>query len=167
MTAEDKSSECTGELTPATQEGPFYKCGSPERNYTVGPDTPGTYLVLEGSVFDRDCRPVAGAWIDFWHADGNGQYDNEGYNLRGHQHTDDKGRFCLETVIPALYGNRTPHIHVKVQANPQSKIYTTQLYFPGIESNEKDPLFEPANVIDVTETAGVAEAKFDLVVEVT
>jgi hypothetical protein len=36
-----------------------------------------------------------------------------------------------------------------------------------MESNEKDPLFEPANVVEVTEIEGVAKARYDLVVDVT
>ena len=69
--------------------------------------------------------------------------------------------------MPALYGNRTPHIHVKVQANPQSKIYTTQLYFPEMKSNESDPIFEPANVMDLAETAEGTRVRYNLVVKVS
>ena len=148
------------------EEGPYYKTNSPQRNSIAAGNTYGKKLVFEGQVLDTKEEPVAGAWIDFWHADGRGEYDNTGYNLRGHQYTDAEGNFHLETVMPALYGNRTPHIHVKVQANPRSKIYTTQLYLPGLESNEKDPLFEPANVMELTETEEIARARFNLVVEV-
>ena len=155
------------ELLHEVEEGPYYKTESPQRNSIAAEDTFGKNLVFEGRVLDPEGKPVVGAWVDFWHADGKGQYDNNGYNLRGHQYTDEDGKFRLETVMPALYGNRTPHIHVKVQANPQSKIYTTQLFFPEMESNERDPIFEPANVMELTETAKGMKVRYDLVVEVS
>jgi len=163
----DSNKEHEIELLHEVEEGPYYKADSPHRNSIAAENTHGKKLVLEGRVLNPEGKPFPEAWVDFWHADGKGEYDNTGYNLRGHQYTDESGRFYLETVMPALYGNRTPHIHVKVQANPRSKIYTTQLYFPGMESNERDPIFEPANVMELTETSGGIKARFDLVVAVT
>ncbi|WP_345322755.1 hypothetical protein [Candidatus Villigracilis proximus] len=50
--------------------------------------------------------------------------------MRGHQFTDEQGRYYLETIIPGLHSSRPiGHIHVKVQA-PNAEILTTQLYFP-------------------------------------
>ncbi len=79
-------------------------------------------------MFAESCVPVAGALLDFWHADADGEYDLDGFRLRGHQFTDGEGHFSLETVMPGLYPGRTRHIHVKVQA-PGGPILTTQLYF--------------------------------------
>src|SRR5437773_2103220 len=79
---------CSGTITPAVTEGPYYKAGSPERTDLLEAGIPGTKLVITGYVYDRNCQPIAGAWLDFWQADGNGQYDNSGYKLRGHQFTD-------------------------------------------------------------------------------
>jgi len=62
---------------------------------------------------------------------------NTGYRLRGHQFTDEAGRYALETVVPGLYPGRTRHLHVKVQA-PNQPVLTTQLYFPGQPSNATD-----------------------------
>ncbi len=149
------------------EEGPYYKGNSPERNNIVEENTYGDKLVLEGHVLDTNGNPVSGAWVDFWHADGRGEYDNTGYNLRGHQYTDDTGYFHLKTVMPALYGIRTLHIHVKVRANSRSRVYTTQLFFVGVETNEKDPIFEPANVMEVSETPEGKRARFDMVIEVS
>ena len=90
----------------------------------------GERLIVTGYVLDQDCKPVAGALLDFWQADGEGVYDNEGYRLRGRQYTDAEGRYRLETVIPGEYPGRTEHIHVKAQA-PGGRVLTTQLYFPA------------------------------------
>lgn len=146
------------------EEGPYYKEESPARNSIAEDGTIGNKLVFEGRVLDKDGIPLPGALLDFWHADGHGIYDNTGFNLRGHQHTDKNGCFRLETVEPALYGSRTPHIHLKVQATAKSRIYTTQLYFPDKPSNEKDPLFVPSNTVSVTESPDGKKAYFDIVI---
>src|SRR3954447_6103967 len=107
---------CSGTTTPSLTEGPYYKAGSPERTSLLEANMPGTKVVLTGYVYDKNCRPVAHAWLDFWQADANGRYDNSGYTLRGHQYTDANGRYTLETVEPGEYPGRTVHFHVKVQA---------------------------------------------------
>jgi protocatechuate 3,4-dioxygenase beta subunit len=77
-----------------------------------------------------NCNPIPNAWLDFWQADNNGDYDNAGYTLRGHQYSDEQGRYYLETILPGLYSSRPiRHIHVKVQA-PNGEMLTSQLYFP-------------------------------------
>lgn len=153
------------ELTAAVEEGPYYKKGSPERKAIAGPGTYGTKLVLEGRVLDRDGNPIPNAWLDFWHADGHGNYDNKGYNLRGHQYTDKDGRYKLETLRPKDYMMRAPHIHVKVRANKHSPILTTQLFFPKESKNTTDFLFEKLTVMEVKDAAGGQKATFDFIVE--
>ena len=57
----------------------------------------GEPMLLEGRVLDTKCRPVPGAVLDFWSCDGEGEYDNDGMRLRGHQFADDEGRYRIET----------------------------------------------------------------------
>jgi protocatechuate 3,4-dioxygenase beta subunit len=152
-------------LTAAVEEGPYYKPGSPERKAIAEPGTYGTKLILEGRVLNRKGQPIPGAWLDFWHADGHGNYDNEGYDLRGHQYADKDGWYRLETLRPGDYMMRSSHVHVKVRANKNSPILTTQLFFPGETKNETDPLFEKLTVIDVKDTVEGQIATFDFVVE--
>jgi protocatechuate 3,4-dioxygenase beta subunit len=91
----------------------------------------GTRLILVGYVLDQSCNPLPNAWLDFWQADTNGEYDNQGYRLRGHQFTDVQGRYYLETILPGLYESRPiEHIHVKVKPDSGQEI-TSQLYFPN------------------------------------
>ncbi len=123
----------------------------------------GRRLLLTGVVYDDRCRPLAGAWMDFWQADADGRYDNSGFGFRGHQLTDGAGRYTLETVVPAEYPGRTPHIHVKVRAAgaPQSSTITTQLFLPGEAPNRTDRIFDSALVVAAREEAGVIIATFD------
>ena len=129
--------------TPAETEGPYFTPGSPEATVLVTADMPGTRLNLSGTVLDTTGVPVPGALLDFWQANANGQYDNSGYTLRGHQYTDANGAYTLATVVPGLYPGRTRHIHVKAQA-PNGPLLTTQLYFPGEPQNANDGLFMSA-----------------------
>lgn len=131
----------TCRITPRQTEGPFFKPKSPERLSLLAVGESAS-LVLAGRVLTKDCKPVAHALLDFWHADDEGEYDNSGFRFRGHQFTDADGRYRLETILPGTYGGRTRHIHVKVQA-AGGPILTTQLYFPGEPGNARDGLFRP------------------------
>jgi protocatechuate 3,4-dioxygenase beta subunit len=121
---------CTAVTQPQT-EGPYYTPDTPERNSLLEEGMPGTRLILVGYVLDQDCNPLPNAWLDFWQADTEGEYDNQGYRLRGHQFTDAQGRYYLETILPGLYESRPiEHIHVKVKPDGGQEI-TSQLYFPN------------------------------------
>ena len=155
------------EATPSTTEGPYFKPNSPERKSLLEPGVVGERLNLTGRVLTKSGKLISGALLDFWQADGNGRYDNVDYKLRGHQFTDDLGRYQLETVIPGEYSGRTRHIHVKVQA-PDGPVLTTQLFFPGDEGNQRDSIFGPELLVSFndTETGGTSkQAKFDFVLD--
>ncbi len=154
-----------GAPTPPQTAGPFYKPRSPRRTSLLEPGMGGTRIVLTGSVLTTDCRPIAGALLDFWQADDRGAYDNAGFRLRGHQFADEHGRYRLETVIPGLYSGRTRHLHVRVQA-PNQPALTTQLYFPGEPGNQGDFIFRPELVIAVRDEAGAKAGAFDFVLAV-
>jgi protocatechuate 3,4-dioxygenase beta subunit len=123
----------------------------------------GTPILLEGLVLSTGCRPVAGALFDIWHCDAAGHYDNQGYRLRGHQFTDEQGRYRLETIVPGLYPGRTRHFHVKVQA-PGARVLTTQLYFPDEAANAQDGIFRPELLLSVHDGGAGKTARFDFVV---
>jgi protocatechuate 3,4-dioxygenase beta subunit len=147
--------------TPEQTEGPYFKPDSPRRRSLLEPGVTGTQLVLAGRVLSEECRPVRRALLDFWQADGEGNYDNERFRLRGHQFSDARGRFQLRTVVPGLYTGRTRHIHVKVQA-PRGRVLTTQLYLPGEPRNRGDGIFDPALLMAVR-GARPRRARFDFV----
>ena len=136
------------DLTLAQTEGPYFTPDSPERTSLREEGMAGTPLRVTGYVYSSGCDPAPNALLDFWHCDDAGVYDNEGYRLRGHQFTDDDGRFTLETIVPGVYPGRTRHIHVKVQA-AVGPVLTTQLYFPDEPGNERDGIFDPLLVMDI------------------
>lgn len=156
--------EDADEPTPAQTEGPYFTPDSPKRSSLRESGLKGTPLVLTGRVLNTRCQPVSRALLDWWHCDGEGAYDNEGFRLRGHQYTDEQGNFRLETIVPGLYPGRTRHIHVKVQA-PGKSILTTQLYFPGEAQNQRDYIFKPALLMAVTREPGKMNAGFTFVLK--
>lgn len=145
-------------------EGPFYTPDTPERTSLLEDSMQGVYLLVSGQVLDTNCQPVAGALLDFWHADSAGVYDNEGYQLRGHQFADEEGRYELETILPGLYTGRTRHIHVKLQA-PNGPILTTQLYFPDEPANASDGIFNPELVMEMQAAEKGLRGGFDFVMK--
>jgi hypothetical protein len=94
-------------------------------------------------------------------ADAAGRYDNSGFRFRGHQLTDARGRYILETVMPGEYPGRTEHVHVKLRA-PGGKILTTQIFFPGARGNDSDPIFYRSLVISLA--AGGASGHIDFAI---
>src|SRR5260370_37788085 len=144
-------------------EGPFFKPASPLRGDLREPGMAGRPIELAGYVLTRSCRPVAGALIELWHADDQGEYDNKGFRLRGHLFTDAKGHYAFRTILPGLYPGRTRHFHVKVQAAAESPVLTTQLYFPDEPRNREDDLFRPELVMQVAPSDDALRARFDVV----
>jgi protocatechuate 3,4-dioxygenase beta subunit len=150
--------------TPEQTEGPFFIPDSPRRTSLLEPGVAGTALLLRGRVLDTGCRPLPGALVDFWQADGEGVYDNSGFRLRGHQFANDDGAYELRTIVPGAYSGRTRHIHVKAQPEDGS-VLTTQLYFPDEPANGSDGIFHPLLLVDLTEEGGEQRARFDFVLQ--
>jgi len=168
MAAEARAQSGGPRPTPACGEhgvthpqtpGPYFKPQSPQRASLLEPGMPGPRIVVEGTVLGRDCKPVPRALLDFWQADARGEYDNAGFRLRGHQFTDDAGRYRLESVVPGIYPGRTRHFHVNVQA-PGQPVLTTQLYFPGESLNQRDGIFDRDLVMKVRDAEGGKLATF-------
>lgn len=155
---------CSGTPTPAQTEGPYYKAGSPQRN-TIADGESGEKLLVTGFVFDKNCQPIPNAWLDFWQANAEGVYDNEGFVLRGHQFTDENGMYQLETIVPRAYESRPPHIHVKVRAG-DGPILTSQLYFPDPPAggqNQTDTIFNSALMMNIQESESGKVGQFNFV----
>jgi protocatechuate 3,4-dioxygenase beta subunit len=105
--------------TPPDSLGPFYTPNAPERAST------GRGIAVSGVVRSAaGCTPLSGARIEWWSADGKGEYQDA---LRATQRADAEGRYRYETVAPGRYPGRPPHLHVRVSA-PGHRTLVTQLY---------------------------------------
>ncbi len=151
-----------GKQTARQTAGPFFKPDSPERKSLL--EKSETPLMLSGLVLSANCRPVANALLDFWHADEFGEYDNKGFRYRGHQFTDAQGRWRLETIVPVEYPGRARHIHVNVQA-PGKRILTTQLYFPEEFGHHRDGLYQSSLQVKINKKENLLDGRFDFVVD--
>ena len=156
---------CGDDPTPSQTEGPYFSTGSPDKANLAADVSSGTKLSLAGTVVTTDCQPVKRAKLDFWQADAAGEYDNQGFRLRGHVFTDEQGRYEITTVLPGLYPGRTRHIHVKAQA-PGSRALTTQLYFPGEAANARDGIYRKECEVAMSDAGGGGkQASFTFVLQ--
>jgi protocatechuate 3,4-dioxygenase beta subunit len=153
------------EPTVSETEGPFFKPRSPERSDLRELGAAGRRFELSGVVLSRSCRPLRGTVVDLWHADEKGEYDNIGFQYRGHVITAPDGAFHFGTIVPAPYPGRTRHYRVKVQA-PGSRLLTTQLYFPNEPANLRDGLFQRELLMRVADAGDGLAGRFDFVLNV-
>jgi protocatechuate 3,4-dioxygenase beta subunit len=157
----DTVAQTCGVATPRQTEGPFFTPNSPLRTSLVESGSKAQRFVVTGRVLSAQCKPLANALVDVWHADEEGDYDNAGYRYRGHQFTDAEGRYRFETIVPALYPGRTRHYHVKIQPKG-GRLVTSQLYFPGEPMNRRDGLYRPELELHKPKPG---EGAYDFVVE--
>ena len=156
-------SACT--VIPTETEGPYPGDGTNGPNAlkqsgivrrdirsSVGTSTTraeGVPLSVALTIVDtkNGCKPMAGAAVYAWHCDRAGRYSmytqgvtNENY-LRGVQEADANGVVHFDTIFPAAYQGRWPHIHFEVYptlakaSSSANKIATSQLALPEAESN--------------------------------
>ncbi|MBV8585094.1 MAG: intradiol ring-cleavage dioxygenase [Verrucomicrobia bacterium] len=152
------------ELTDEETSGPFFRPSSPLKTNFREAGVPGKPITLTGLVLDPQGNPVRGCLLDFWHANGDGQYDLDGFLCRGHQFSDAQGRYSLKTVVPGLYPGRTRHFHARFQA-PGESVKSTQLYFPGELRNAEDMLFRSDLLMQLS--SDKSNATFNFVTETT
>jgi protocatechuate 3,4-dioxygenase beta subunit len=145
--------------------GPFYKEGAPFKQ-RLGKGVEGERLIITGKVMDMRCQPIKDVILDVWQANSTGEYDNNGFTLRGKVQTNNNGTYIIDTIVPKEYAagdiNRPSHIHLKVGA-PNQPTLTTQLYFEG------DPYLtdmeDKSLVMKVIDENGTKKANFDFVIE--
>ena len=96
----------------------------------------GLPLTLTISVVNTNssCAAVAGALVDIWQCDADGNYSQYGSErtltyLRGLQTTDAGGKVTFVTIYPGWYQGRATHIHVEVTINGRA-VKVTQIAFP-------------------------------------
>jgi protocatechuate 3,4-dioxygenase beta subunit len=154
--------------------GPYYRASAPFRSDLTEAGMVGTRITVSGRVLDADCAPIAGALLDIWQADDEGDYDNDGnddpppgtFVLRGRLNADDSGNYQFHTIIPGHYLNgaqyRPAHLHIKVSA-PGFVELTTQLYFEGDPYNDIDPWYLPELLLLLADMGDEKVSTFDFV----
>ncbi|RZO02753.1 catechol 1,2-dioxygenase [Pseudomonas moorei] len=142
--------------TPRTIEGPLYVAGAPLSNHEARLDDgqdPGTILFMQGRVLNLEGQPLAGAVVDVWHANTQGNYSyfdpsQSAFNLRRRIVTDSQGTYRFRSIVPSGYGcppdgptqqllsgigrhgQRPAHIHFFISA-PGHRHLTTQINLAG------------------------------------
>ena len=103
----------------------------------------GIPLSIQVTIQDgADYVPLAGAAVYLWHCNRAGEYSlytqavaNENF-LRGVQEADANGVVTFQSIFPACYSGRWPHIHFEVYpsldmaTNEANKIATSQIALP-------------------------------------
>ena len=104
----------------------------------------GIPLTVDLTILDaaNGCAAYDGAAVYLWHCDREGGYSlysqgvtDQNY-LRGVQEADSNGRVTFQSIFPAAYSGRWPHIHFEVYASldeatsASNKIATSQLALP-------------------------------------
>jgi protocatechuate 3,4-dioxygenase beta subunit len=104
----------------------------------------GVPLRLQLTLLDisRSCQPLADSPVYLWNCNRDGDYSlygrgiaHENY-LRGVQFTDHEGRVEFQTIFPACYSGRYPHLHLEIfkqrarSLDATARVSTTQLTAP-------------------------------------
>ncbi|MBZ6083701.1 intradiol ring-cleavage dioxygenase [Streptomyces olivaceus] len=158
------NNEAHGDATEATVFGPFFVEGAPEvpLGGDIADGASGEPCWVEGTVTDTAGRPLAGARIEVWEADGDGlydvQYDDGRTAARAHLHTDDLGRYRFWAVTPTPYPiphdgpvgrlltavGRSPmrasHLHFMV-SHAGCRTLVTHIFVRGDELLDSDTVF--------------------------
>jgi protocatechuate 3,4-dioxygenase beta subunit len=140
--------------TPRMTEGPFYPNTLPTdsdadltRVSGRAGTAQGTVLDVSGRVVDRGGKPRAGARVEIWQCDAQGQYHHVGgpegdgnFQGFGFATTDAEGRYAFRTIKPVPYPGRTPHIHFTVLEGNRRRL-TSQMFIDAEPANARDGLY--------------------------
>lgn len=137
------SGDCA--VSPTETEGPF-PTKSPSSLVTndIRSDRTGVPFTIKITVNNRNtsCAALAGAIVDIWHCDKDGNYSEYGgtgmqstnytsvHFLRGRQVTSANGLVEFTSIFPGWYSGRAPHIHVHIYSASGTSLLVTQIAFP-------------------------------------
>jgi protocatechuate 3,4-dioxygenase beta subunit len=137
------SSSCT--VAPTETEGPFpTHTPSSYVRADITDGKSGYKLTAKITLTSSSayCAALAGALVDIWHCDADGNYSEYGgtgmqstnytslHFLRGRQTTDSAGLVTFTSIFPGWYSGRATHIHVHVYNASGTSLKVTQIAFP-------------------------------------
>lgn len=156
-----------GGATEGSNLGPFYLDDAPRKalGANLADDRDGVTILVHGKVTDTLHKPLPGAILDTWQADGSGTYPiqeqeqgQDKMDLRGVFEADENGRYYYTTVLPKPYtvpydgpvgtllraGDRhawrAAHLHYIVR-HPGMSAITTEIFFENTEYIDNDAVF--------------------------
>jgi len=144
-TATGGSSTSNCMVAPSETEGPFpTKVPASYIRSDITDGRTGYKLTTKITIGNSsgNCSPLAGAIVDIWHCDAEGNYSEYGgtgmqstnyqsvHFLRGRQTTDANGLVTFTTIFPGWYTGRATHIHVHVYNAAGKSLKVTQIAFP-------------------------------------
>jgi hydroxyquinol 1,2-dioxygenase len=151
--------------TPTTVLGPFHSAHAPDLPFgaPIGRPEDGAPCLMKGRVVDLDGTPVAGALLDVWETDENGNYDltdpsQPDVNLRGKFRSQSDGSYRIVGVKPKGYpipsdgpGGRLLHACARKEVRPAHvhflitaegyRTLGTHLFVADDPNLETDPVF--------------------------
>ena len=143
---------------------------------------------------NNGCAALAGALVDIWHCDAEGNYSEYGgtgmqstnyqsvHFLRGRQTTDQSGVVTFTSIFPGWYSGRATHIHVHVYSASGQSLKVTQIAFPegtgtavaavngyakgltGYTPNASDNVFSDGVSLELATVTGSTTAGFQLTI---
>lgn len=130
---------------PTETEGPFptHTPTSYVRN-DIRDGRTGVLMTMNITIknINNSCAALAGAIVDVWHCDKDGNYSEYGgsgmqatdytavHFLRGRQVSDANGLVSFTTIFPGWYTGRATHIHVHIYNAAGTSLKITQIAFP-------------------------------------
>jgi protocatechuate 3,4-dioxygenase beta subunit len=146
-TTTDTGSGTGGTCTeaPTETEGPFpTKVPSSYIRSNIVDGKAGVPFTMNVTIKNKNnsCAVLAGAIVDVWHCDKDGNYSEYGgtgmqatdytavHFLRGRQTTDSNGLVSFTSIFPGWYSGRATHIHVHIYNASGTSLKVTQISFP-------------------------------------
>jgi protocatechuate 3,4-dioxygenase beta subunit len=143
---------------------------------------------------NASCAALAGALVDIWHCDAEGNYSEYGgtgmqstnyqnvHFLRGRQTTNASGMVSFTSIFPGWYNGRATHIHVHIYSASGTSLKVTQIAFPegtgsavaavngyakglsGYTANTQDNVFSDGVTQQLATVTGSTTAGFNLAI---
>jgi protocatechuate 3,4-dioxygenase beta subunit len=128
--------------TPTVEDemGPFYKPGAPYRHSV------GTGYLLFGTVKSAvDCRPLPAATVELWMTGPEGKYGDEWWATL---FSAKNGTYYFTSNAATEFGNRRPHIHIRVMAEGFKPLVTQHYPVRGAGEGQFDLVLTPLAVLE-------------------
>ncbi|MCA1558211.1 MAG: hypothetical protein LC731_06700 [Acidobacteria bacterium] len=112
----------------------------PNRIQIAGREEPGERILIRGTIYDMQGKPMPNVMLFLYHTDAAGYYSRPVSNprearLRGTLWSDAEGRYAFDTIKPSHYANVNPqptmHIHVHLEPQGLPDHWVDSYYFEG------------------------------------